>query len=751
MSANSRIDNRRWRSHPVRAGVIRAVVFVVPVLVSIGVGILVARILPTPQTTLELIAWWVTVLVASTIAVFGTDRWARRLLPLATLMRLSMLFPDSAPSRLKLARRVAGSRAIAAELQRSSRAGIDGDRQEAAETILTLVGALGDYDTRTRGHSERTQLFVTMLADELKLRDEDRGRLMWAALVHDIGKLKVPQDVLNKPSKPSEDEWKVLHSHPHEGALICEPLREWLGEWYFAIEQHHERFDGTGYPHGLAGQEISYGARIVAVADSYEVMTASRPYKKPMSAAAARAELTRCAGTQFDPDIVRAFLNISLGHVRRSTGPIAWVAQLLLVRPGPILGQAFGATAGATATVASVVALNLATGAAGSPAASAHADHTLVGARQPGQGQGQASTPAQESPGSSSDPTPTTPDGTPDDPSSNPRPTTGSTGPTGTPRPSPDDDPTPTPDNDPDPTQDPDDDPTTDPPTQPPTTPPPASDPMVLRDDEMGTREDVVQSIDVFRNDKAPDGEVLELVAADGAAHGALTRSADGTVTYTPAAHFHGSDAFTYTAMDEEGATSTADVTVLVAAVNDAPDAVNDGRAILEDATGVQINLLANDHDVDGDNLSVTSVGNPAHGSAQRGQGGVVVYTPSPNYFGPDTFSYTVTDGGSTDTATVTVSVTPVNDAPVVLDESYTTSLAGLLIVGAGNGVLANDRDVDGDRLEVISDSSTALNIAANGSFNFVGVFPRVLRINYVVSDGTTTVTGTVTITVRLL
>ena len=83
-----------------------------------------------------------------------------------------------------------------------AKAGMATDRQEAAETILALVGALGDYDARTRGHSERTQLFVTMLADELKLSSEDKGKLMWAALVHDIGKLKVPHEVLNKPAKP---------------------------------------------------------------------------------------------------------------------------------------------------------------------------------------------------------------------------------------------------------------------------------------------------------------------------------------------------------------------------------------------------------------------------------------------------------------------------------------------------------------------------------------------------------------------
>ena len=169
-----------------------------------------------------------------------------------------------------------------------------------------------------------------------------------------------PHEVLNKPAKPTEDESALLHSHPQHGAEICEPLREWLGPWWLAIEQHHEKYDGSGYPHALAGKDISYGARIVAVADSYEVMTAARPYKRPMTAEAARAELTACAGSHFDPEIVRAFLNISLGGVRRSAGPLAWLAQVLMVRPGPLLGQVIGASAGAAGAAATVVALNMA-------------------------------------------------------------------------------------------------------------------------------------------------------------------------------------------------------------------------------------------------------------------------------------------------------------------------------------------------------------------------------------------------------
>ena len=134
------------------------------------------------------------------------------------------------------------------------------------------------------------------------------------------------------------------------------PLLPWLGEWGAAVAQHHERYDGTGYPRGLKGNEISLAARIVSVADVYEVMTAPRPYKRPMSVVAARQELIRVAGTQLDPAIVRAFLNISTGNLWRTIGIGAWIAQIptfggLWSGLGSWLGTGV-ATAGAIGVVA---------------------------------------------------------------------------------------------------------------------------------------------------------------------------------------------------------------------------------------------------------------------------------------------------------------------------------------------------------------------------------------------------------------
>src|SRR6185295_13004662 len=166
---------------------------------------------------------------------------------------------------------------------------------------------------------------------ELQLGDEDREKVRWAELLHDIGKLRVPGEILRKPGKPTPEEWTLLKTHPAEGLeLIRGPIADWLGDWSLAVGEHHEQFDGSGYPSGLAGTDISYAGRLVAVADVFDVITAARSYKKPMTIQEARAEITRCAGSQFDPEMVRAFLQISIGDLRKAMGPLSWLTQLAL-------------------------------------------------------------------------------------------------------------------------------------------------------------------------------------------------------------------------------------------------------------------------------------------------------------------------------------------------------------------------------------------------------------------------------------
>jgi putative nucleotidyltransferase with HDIG domain len=277
------------------------------------------------------------------------------MLPLAALLSLTMIFPDRAPSRFAMARRVGSLRNLEERLRHARKHGVEDDPARAAETILTLVAALNLHDRKTRGHSERVRALTDMLAQELRLNREDRDRLRWAALLHDIGKLEVEARVLNKPGKPTPDEWDSLKRHPEEGARIAGPLLPWLGEWGMAIEQHHERFDGGGYPRGLGGSGLSLAGRMLTVTDSFETMTAARSYKKPMSVVHARRELARCAGGQFDPVIVRAFLNISLGRLMWQVGPASWLAQLPFVGVRGVTGPMAAATKFAAGALARAV------------------------------------------------------------------------------------------------------------------------------------------------------------------------------------------------------------------------------------------------------------------------------------------------------------------------------------------------------------------------------------------------------------
>jgi hypothetical protein len=165
-------------------------------------------------------------------------------------------------------------------------------------------------------------------------------------------------------------------------------LLSWLGPWANAIEQHHERFGGGGYPRSLAGEEISFAARIVSVADSFEVMTASRSYKKPMSVPAARRELAACAGEQFDPAIVRAFLNVSLGRLWWTVGPASWTALLPVLGPmqragGQIAAAAKGAAAAIVVGAAGVLPMVSGTAAASPPPSPSRATAAPVASFSP--------------------------------------------------------------------------------------------------------------------------------------------------------------------------------------------------------------------------------------------------------------------------------------------------------------------------------------------------------------------------------
>jgi HD domain len=334
---------------------VRIAVVVLPATAGIAAGAIVSRLLPhAPGFGSAVFSFAVTSLVML-VTIIALERAGRRLLPLAALLNLSLLFPDRAPKRFAIARKVGKPKDLQRQLQEARDKGVRGGDTAYMQQVLELVAALSVHDRQTRGHSERVRVFADLIADEMHLTDADRARLRWASLLHDIGKLVVPSRILTKPASLTEAEMDVVRRHPEEGQRLIGPLREWLGEWGDAVAQHHERYDGKGYPHGLAGDQISLAGRIVAVADSYEVMTAARPYRKSLGVAAARQELVKCSGGQFDPLVVRAFLNISMGRLWRVVGFGSWVAQLSLLGWIQQLGWNWGAAAIASGTTALAV------------------------------------------------------------------------------------------------------------------------------------------------------------------------------------------------------------------------------------------------------------------------------------------------------------------------------------------------------------------------------------------------------------
>ena len=261
------------------------------------------------------------------------------------------MFPDEAPSRFKVALRSGSTTEIERTLAEYRQIGAD-EPARAAERLLELVAALSRHDRLTRGHSERVRAYSQMIGEELRLPPSEIDKLRWAALIHDVGKLEVPYEILNKPGALTPEEYEIVKRHAAIGAELAAPLANWLGEPVRAVGEHHERWDGRGYPNGLRGEEISLAGRIVSVADAFDVMTSVRSYKKARTPVAARAELADCAGTQFDPTVVRAFLCISLGRLRLAMGPLSWLAQLALFPPGLLSA----AVAPAAMAVAGVVA-----------------------------------------------------------------------------------------------------------------------------------------------------------------------------------------------------------------------------------------------------------------------------------------------------------------------------------------------------------------------------------------------------------
>lgn len=177
------------------------------------------------------------------------------------------------------------------------------------EVVDALAAAVDAKDSYTCGHSERVAEISLAIAKEMNLSDEEQYLIHIGAHLHDVGKIGIPDAVMSKAGRLTNEEFKLIKDHPIIGYNIVSKVKI-LQKVALIVRHHHERMDGGGYPDGLAGDDISVGARIVAVADAFDAMTTNRTYKVSMSVSDALQELIDCSDTQFDRKIVEVFVKI---------------------------------------------------------------------------------------------------------------------------------------------------------------------------------------------------------------------------------------------------------------------------------------------------------------------------------------------------------------------------------------------------------------------------------------------------------
>jgi putative nucleotidyltransferase with HDIG domain len=195
-------------------------------------------------------------------------------------------------------------------------------------SVHSLVKALEAKDEYTKGHSERVTHYSLEIGKMIP-DDIDLEKMRVAGILHDLGKIGVPETVLNKPGKLSDKEFEMVRKHPELGVEILEPI-EFLRDVFPIILHHHEKYDGTGYPCGLKGKVIPIESRVLAIADTFDAMTSTRAYRKALTIEEAKVEIKRCSGTQFDPEFASIFLNI---HQELSIPENVWVPDGIMDKP----------------------------------------------------------------------------------------------------------------------------------------------------------------------------------------------------------------------------------------------------------------------------------------------------------------------------------------------------------------------------------------------------------------------------------
>lgn len=183
------------------------------------------------------------------------------------------------------------------------------NEEKLNEVLKSLLGKIDEKHPYTHGHSNRVMKYASKFAIELGLPEAEKELFIYSACLHDVGKIEVDKNILDKRGPLDNQEWEIMKQHPERGSAMLSPINE-LNPIIPIIKHHHERYDGLGYPMGLKNKEIPYLSRALSIVDSYDAMTTKRPYKEALNVDEASFELKRCAGSQFDPEMVQVFLSV---------------------------------------------------------------------------------------------------------------------------------------------------------------------------------------------------------------------------------------------------------------------------------------------------------------------------------------------------------------------------------------------------------------------------------------------------------
>lgn len=344
-SSSSQGTSREGTGSRTAAAVSKTVVFVIPAALGFAIAYSILTLMGPYSSSIEHVAWFgVAVIVGWITSIFAGDS-TRILISRTSLYRRANNFENEVEELFGTSMRQGNTKA-------ARKAAIERGRDAAfIDRVLLLLDQLATHERLTRGHSERVRAYASLIGTEIGLSDEELESLNWTALLHDIGKLDVPPWILTTETLPTDDEWEVLRRHPEAAKARLRRLEPHLGESiYDGALYHHERWDGAGYPHQLAGREIPLFGRITAIADAFDVMTHARSYQKPLPISHARQELLSGSGTHFDPDLVAAFVRIGDEDLKAIRGWSASIAGFALV--GSRLATIGSHAAVAVATVA---------------------------------------------------------------------------------------------------------------------------------------------------------------------------------------------------------------------------------------------------------------------------------------------------------------------------------------------------------------------------------------------------------------